>query len=170
MANTTIQLKYSSATATPTTLNVGEAAYSFTSDKFFIGNTTNHVLTIGGKYYTTLVDAATDANTASAIVKRDTVGMFSATAVKADLFGNANTATKWQTARNIGVSGDANGIVSVDGSANANIPLTLGNSGVSAGWNISNYSSNRCSRWFNRIRTTFSINGRIIIWQMHIRC
>uniref|UniRef100_A0A6C0JY15 Uncharacterized protein n=1 Tax=viral metagenome TaxID=1070528 RepID=A0A6C0JY15_9ZZZZ len=134
MANTTIQLKYSSATATPTTLNVGEAAYSFTSDKFFIGNTTNHVLTIGGKYYTTLVDAATDANTASAIVKRDTVGMFSATAVKADLFGNANTATKWQTARNIGVSGDANGIVSVDGSANANIPLTLGNSGVAAGW------------------------------------
>lgn len=134
MSNTTIQLKYSSTTSTPPSLNVGEVAYSFSSDKFFIGNTTNAILTIGGKYYTTLVDAATDANTTSAIVKRDADGIFSASAVKADLFGNANTTTKWQTARNIGVSGDANGIVSVDGTANANIPLTLGNSGVVAGW------------------------------------
>lgn len=133
MANTVIQLKYSTVNATPASLNVGEPAYSFQSNKLFIGNSTNHVLTIGGKYYTDLVDAATDTNTSSAIVKRDASGNFSAGTITAALSGNASTATKWQTARNIGVSGDATGIVSVDGSANANIPVTLTNTGVSAG-------------------------------------
>jgi hypothetical protein len=52
MANTVIQLKWSDATSTPTTLNVGEAAYSNTSHKFFIGDTAGNVLTIGGKYFT----------------------------------------------------------------------------------------------------------------------
>ena len=133
MANTVIQLKYSESTATPASLNVAEPAYSNNSNKLFIGLAGNQVIAIGGKYYTDLVDAATDANTNSTIVKRDASGMFSATAVKASLFGNANTAAAWQTARTIGVSGDANGTVSIDGSANANIPLTLGSTGVSAG-------------------------------------
>jgi hypothetical protein len=133
MANTVIQLKFSELTATPVTLNVAEPAYSNNSNKLFIGLAGNQVIAIGGKFFTDLVDAATDANTVSTIVKRDASGMFSATAVKASLFGNANTAAAWQTARTIGVSGDANGTVSVDGTANANIPLTLGNSGVVAG-------------------------------------
>lgn len=153
MANTVIQLKYSLATATPASLNVAEAAYSFSSNKLFIGNNTNGVITIGGKYYTDLVDAATDANTASAIVKRDASGNFSATTITAALNGNAATATKWQTARNIGVSGDATGIVSVDGSANANIPLTLNNTGVSAGF----YGSGTVVPVFN-----VAANGRIL--------
>jgi len=119
-------------TSVPPTLNVSEPAYSNVSNKLFIGDGTT-VVAIGGKYYTDLVDAATDANTVSTIVKRDASGIFSATAVKASLFGNANTAATWQTARTIGVSGDASGTVSIDGSVNANIPLTLGNSGVSAG-------------------------------------
>ena len=133
MANTVIQLKYSEGTATPASLNVAEPAYSNNSNKLFIGLAGNQVIAIGGKYYTDLVDAATDANTVSTIVKRDASGSFSATAVRASLFGNANTAAAWQTARTIGVSGDANGTVSIDGSANANIPLTLGSTGVSAG-------------------------------------
>jgi len=133
MANTVIQLKYSESTATPVSLNVAEPAYSNNSNKLFIGLAGNQVIAIGGKYYTDLVDAATDANTNSTIVKRDASGIFSATAVRASLFGNANTAAAWQTARTIGVSGDANGTVSIDGSANANIPLTLGSTGVSAG-------------------------------------
>jgi trimeric autotransporter adhesin len=133
MANTVIQLKYSEGTATPASLNVAEPAYSNNSNKLFIGLSGNQVVAIGGKYYTDIVDAATDANTVSTIVKRDGSGIFSATAVRASLFGNANTASIWQTARTIGVSGDANGTVSIDGSANANIPLTLGSTGVSAG-------------------------------------
>lgn len=51
MANTVIQLKWSDVTSAPATLNVGEAAYSNTSQKFFIGDSSNNVLTIGGKFY-----------------------------------------------------------------------------------------------------------------------
>ena len=133
MANTVIQLKYSETTAVPTTLNVAEPAYSNTSGKLFIGQAGNQVIAIGGRYYTQLLENAASANTANTIVKRDSAGIFSATAIYASLYGNANTASTWATARTIGVSGDANGTVSIDGSANANIPLTLGNSGVTAG-------------------------------------
>ena len=52
MANTVIQLKWSDVTSAPVTLNVGEAAYSNTSHKLYIGDTSNNVLTIGGKYFT----------------------------------------------------------------------------------------------------------------------
>jgi len=52
MANTVIQLKWSDVTSAPTTLNVGEPAYSNTSHKLFIGDTAGNVLTIGGKYFT----------------------------------------------------------------------------------------------------------------------
>jgi hypothetical protein len=133
MANTVIQLKYSEASAVPATLNVAEPAYSNTSGKLFIGQAGNQVIAIGGRYYTQLLEDAASINTANTIVKRDASGNFSAGTITAALSGNATTATAWQTARTIGVSGDANGTVSIDGSANANIPLTLGSTGVSAG-------------------------------------
>ena len=38
MANTTIQLKYSTLTATPSSLNVAEPAYSYSSNTLFIGS------------------------------------------------------------------------------------------------------------------------------------
>lgn len=48
--------------------------------------------------------------------------------------GNAGTATKWATARDLTISGDATGtFTAVDGSANVNASLTLANSGVVAG-------------------------------------
>ena len=128
MANTVIQLKWSEVTSTPVTLNVAEPAYSNTSGKLFIGRTNGGPIAVGGSYYTALIDAATNSNTASAIVKRDANGAFSGR-----LYGTANDALQWTTARTIGVSGDATGTVSVDGSADANIPLTLSNSGVTAG-------------------------------------
>ena len=134
MANTVIQLKFSEATSAPATLNVAEPAYSNNSNKLFIGLAGNQVIAIGGKYYTDLVDAATDANTNSTIVKRDASGMFSATAVKASLFGNANTATILQTSRLIGVSGDiVTNTVSFNGSTDANLSVTLSATGVTAG-------------------------------------
>ena len=51
MANTVIQLKFSDVTSAPPSLNVGEAAYSNTSQKLFIGDSASNVLTIGGKFY-----------------------------------------------------------------------------------------------------------------------
>ena len=45
--------------------------------------------------------------------------------VTADIDGNAGTATKLATARDISISGDGTGTTSFDGSANADIALTL---------------------------------------------
>lgn len=67
---TLFQIKRSAANAAPSTLQSGELAYSFNSDKIFIGNSTNAVLTIGGKYYTDVIDAASASNGASTLVKR----------------------------------------------------------------------------------------------------
>lgn len=72
--NTIIQILRSDTTAYPTSLNPGEQAYSYTSNRLFVGNTTNGVLTIGGKYYVDLVDGATAVNTGNTIVRRDTAG------------------------------------------------------------------------------------------------
>jgi len=136
MANTVIQLKYSSITNKPPTLNVAEPAYSNVSSTLWMDDGTG-VVAIGGKAYTDKIDAAASAATANVLVKRDTTGNASFNYVIGSLFGsvygNATSADKWFTARNIGVSGDATGIISVDGTANANIPLVLSNSGVAAG-------------------------------------
>lgn len=136
MANTVIQLKYSTATNKPPTLNVAEPAYSNVSSTLWIDDGTG-VVAIGGKAYTDKIDAAASAATANVLVKRDTTGNASFNYITANIvgsiFGNATSADKWFTPRNIGVSGDATGIISVDGTANANIPLVLSNSGVAAG-------------------------------------
>jgi hypothetical protein len=133
MANTTIQLKYSDVTSAPASLATAEVAYSNNSNKLYIGQSDGSVVAIGGKYYTGLVDAATSANTASAIVKRDADGNFTAATITANLSGNATTATTWRTARTLGLSGDATGTISVDGSSNQNISVVLANTAVTAG-------------------------------------
>ena len=134
MANTVIQLKWSEVTSAPTTLNVAEPAYSNVSGKFYIGGTDETPILIGGKYYVDIVDAATSSNTANTIVKRDNDGAFSASVVRAALFGNANTTTALQTARFFNFTGDVDPIaVSFDGTANADFSLELTNTGVTAG-------------------------------------
>ena len=153
MANTTIQLKWSEVTASPTTLNVAEPAYSNTSGKFFIGGTNQAPILVGGKYYVDRVDEATSTNTANVIVKRDSSGNFSAGIITAALYGNANTATTLQSARTISVTGDVDAnSVSFDGSQNIELNLELNNTGVSAG----NYGGN------NQIPTfAVDVDGRI---------
>lgn len=134
MANTVLQLKWSEVTFTPPSLNVAEPAYSNTSNKLFIGLSGNQVIAIGGKYYTDIVDAATSANTASTVVKRGTDGGFSATYVKASLYGNANTTTTLQTAQNIGITGDVLASnIAFDGSSAVMLSANLSTTGVSAG-------------------------------------
>jgi len=52
MANTVIQLKFSTSTATPPSLNVAEPAYSYASNTFFIGSPNGTgAIAIGGKFY-----------------------------------------------------------------------------------------------------------------------
>ena len=98
--STTIQIKRSTGSAAPATSDLvnGEMAYAQdtsndgASAKLYIESVdsgANAVIhTIGGKYYTDEVDGATNANTASKIVKRDGSGNFSAGTITAALTGN----------------------------------------------------------------------------------
>ena len=134
-----VRIKRSEVSGNPAVLGQGELAYSALADngsnggdRLYIGmgtetagNAVNHIV-VGGKYFTDAITAATDANTASTIVKRDSSGNFSAGTITAALSGNATTATTWATARNLSLSGDATATLSsVDGSANVSAALTL---------------------------------------------
>lgn len=136
MANTVIQLKYSNITNKPPTLNVAEPAYSNVSGTLWMDDGTG-VVAIGGKAYTDKIDAAASIATANVLVKRDTTGNVAFHYVFANVIGrlegNASSASKWFTSRVIGVDGDATGVVSVDGTADANIPLVLTNTTVTPG-------------------------------------
>lgn len=146
-----LRIKRSEVSGNPAVLGAGELAYSGLADngsnggdRLYIGmgtetagNAVNHVI-IGGKRYTDLVDAATNANTASTIVKRDASGNFTATMITSNLTGNvtgnASTATAWQNARSLSLTGDATATFSsIDGSANVSTALTLASTGVTAG-------------------------------------
>lgn len=138
----TIKIKRSGITGTPSALGQGELAYSWQSAtrKLFIGTGTEtdgaaaNIAVIGGEYYTDIIDAATSANTAGTLVLRDVSGNFSAGTITAALSGNASTATTLQTSRNFSASGDATApSVAFNGSANVGLVLTLANSGVTAG-------------------------------------
>jgi uncharacterized protein CbrC (UPF0167 family) len=134
-----LRIKRSDVSGNPAVLGAGELAYtalpdngSNGGDRLYIGmgtetagNAVNHVI-IGGKRYTDMVDAATNANTASTIVKRDANGDFTARNITADLIGNSATTTKWLNARSLALTGDATAtLASVDGSANVSTAITL---------------------------------------------
>lgn len=91
---TVIQIKRSSGSTAPTTAALAEGELAYAQDqsgsganaKLYIESldsdgTTAVIHAIGGKYYTDAVDAATDSNTGSTIVKRDASGDFSANAI-----------------------------------------------------------------------------------------
>ena len=134
-----VRIKRSSVSGNPTTLAAGELAYSALidtgangGDRLYIGmgtetsgNAVNHVV-IGGKFFTDMVTAATNLNTASTLVKRDASGNFTAGTITAALSGNATTASSWATARNLSLTGDATAtLLSVDGSQAVSAALTL---------------------------------------------
>jgi hypothetical protein len=146
-----LRIKRSEVSGNPAVLGAGELAYSGLTDngsnggdRLYIGmgtetagNAVNHVI-IGGKRYTDLVDAATNANTASTIVRRDASGNFAATMITSNLTGNvtgnASTATAWLNARTLSLTGDATATLSgIDGTANVSAALTLATTGVTAG-------------------------------------
>jgi hypothetical protein len=142
-----LKIKRSETSGNPAVLGAGELAYSGLTDngsnggdRLYIGmgtetagNAVNHII-IGGKRYTDMVDAATDLNTVSTLVKRDSNGDFSARNITAALIGNSSTTTKWLNARNLQLTGDATAtFTGVDGSANISTAITLANTAVTAG-------------------------------------
>lgn len=135
-----IRIKRSTVAGNPSTLGVGELAYSALADngsnggdRLYIGmgspetagNAQSHIV-IGGKYFTDMVTNATDANTASTLVKRDASGNFTAGTITAALTGNAASATKWATGRTLSLSGDLTYTSpSFDGTGNVTAVATL---------------------------------------------
>jgi hypothetical protein len=146
-----IRIKRSTVAGNPSTLAAGELAYSALADngsnggdRLYIGmgtetsgNAANHVV-IGGKYFTDMVSAATNANTANTIVKRDASGNFNAGTITGTLSGNASTATALQTARTISLTGDVTYTSgSFDGTGNVTGTATL----ATVNTNVGTYGS-----------------------------
>jgi len=137
---TVIQIKRSTASTAPTASALAEAEMAYAQDKANDGasailyiesvNNANEAVVhkIGGKYYTDLMDAATATKTNGAIVKRDGAGAIAADVtgnVTGDLTGNADTASAWETARSLTLTGDASGTVSIDGSGDVSMAVTV---------------------------------------------
>jgi cytoskeletal protein CcmA (bactofilin family) len=72
-----------------------------------------------------LLAAATNNDDASTLVKRDSLGDFSAGTITANLTGNADTATKLSSTRTFAVTGDITGTVSSDLTAGASITTAI---------------------------------------------
>lgn len=141
---TVIQIKRSANVGAPSLSDLvqGELAYSYDQSNDGVGaklyievdnNSGNVIHTIGGKYYTDLIDGATASNTANKLVKRDGSGNFSAGIITANLYGNANTATRLATTRYINLTGDATGTAAFDGSGNADISVSINANGIALG-------------------------------------
>jgi hypothetical protein len=85
----------------------------------------------------TITSNATNANTGSTIVFRDSGGNFSAGTITAALVGNASTATSaaaWTTARTITLTGDVTGVSAAwDGSTNISFATTIAADSVALG-------------------------------------
>lgn len=139
-----IKIKRSAVAGNPATLGAGELAYSSLADngsnggdRLYIGtgsetdgNAANHEV-IGGKFFTAMITAATNLNTISTLVKRDSSGNFSAGTITAnsfvgDLTGLASSATKWATARTLSLTGDVTYTSpSIDGTGDVTAVATL---------------------------------------------
>lgn len=138
-----IKIKRSETSGNPSTLGAGELAYSGLpdngsngGDRLYIGtgtetagNAVNHVV-IGGKYFTDQVNAATAANTANTLVRRDasgniTVGTITASSIVGPFSGTVDTSAKWATARVLSLTGDGTASLTVDGSANVSASFSL---------------------------------------------
>ena len=82
----------------------------------------------------TLAVDATNLNTASKVVARDSNGDFSAGSITATLLGNATTATAWQSARTLSLTGDVTGSATgIDGSGNITVATTIAADSVALG-------------------------------------
>lgn len=131
-SNTSILIKRSTSTATPTSLKSGELAVSYSSNNIFIGSPTGDgALPIGGYNTYTAVNNATNANTASTLVKRDANGAF-----YGRLYGDANTSDTLTNSQNFSISGGDISASSVgfNGSAGVTLNASLNNvGGLSAG-------------------------------------
>jgi hypothetical protein len=176
VSNTSILIKRSSTTTNPGTLKAGEIAYSYVSNTLYFGTVAgNGTINIGGQYYTSTIDAATNANTASTLVKRDADGSFAG-----NLQGSSANSYALINSRNFSISGgdiaatavgfDGTAAVTLNASLNAVSGLSAGTYGsttaipvigLSANGRVTSISTSAIATSFNIANTTASntING-----------
>ena len=128
MANTVIQIKRSVATTAPTaaSLSAAELAYSYLSDKLFIGSSDgSQVIEIGGRYYVnTAIQAFQAANAANIIASQ--------------AFDKANAANV--LAFNTGIGANAFASATIAG-ANAFFTATIAGANSAVGTAANNFAS-----------------------------
>jgi len=182
MANTVIQLKFSTVTATPTSLNVAEPAYSYSSNTLFIGSPAGTgSIAIGGQFFIDKFQRGFDTanaaflaantssssafvqaafNTANASFNHANAGFQAANSAGSyanSAFAAANAANATDTTQN-------NSITAAFTQANSNFVsavtrLTVTNSGASA-YLIDQYSGNNPSIYVSGGETiAFHLNG-----------
>ena len=134
ISNTNILIKRSSTTGRPSALKAGELAYSYQSNTIFIGSPDgNGVVNVGGQYYTSQIDSATNVNTGGTLVKRNADGNISVGFITADgisvsglTANSAIYADQLLYPRHFSTSGDATASpVSFNGTANVDLSLVL---------------------------------------------
>jgi len=130
MAGTVIITKYSTATGTPATdaLAVGEQAYSFNSDKLFIGETSGSDVVariIGGQHYTDMLDHTAGSLTASSALVVDASSKLDNLNVD-NLNINGNAIISTNSNGNITITPNGSGSVVIDGLSH---PTADGSSG-----------------------------------------
>jgi hypothetical protein len=118
MSGTVIITKYSLATGSPATndLAVGEQAYSFSSDRMFIGETSGSDVVarvVGGQLFTDMMDHTAGTLTASSAVIVDANSKIDHLIVdNLDINGNAITST--DSNGNITITPNGSGYVVLD--------------------------------------------------------
>jgi hypothetical protein len=121
MSGTVIVTKYSTGTGSPATdaLAVGEQAYSFTSDKLFIGQTDGSDVVariIGGQLYTDMMDHAAGTLTASSAIIVDANSKIDVMNVgNITVTGSTNTISSTNTNGDIVITPHGSGEVIIDG-------------------------------------------------------
>ena len=121
MSGTVIITKYSTSTGSPASdaLAVGEQAYSFNSDKLFIGETVGGAVvarTIGGQHFTDMLDHTAGTLTASSAIIVDANSKINNLNVgNITVTGATNTITSTDTNGNIVITPNGSGKVILDG-------------------------------------------------------
>ena len=121
MSGTVIITKYSTSTGSPASdaLAVGEQAYSFNSDKLFIGETSGGAVvarTIGGQFFTDMMDHTAGTLTASSAVIVDANSKINNFNIgNITVTGATNTISSTNTNGNIVITPNGSGEVIIDG-------------------------------------------------------
>jgi hypothetical protein len=156
MANTVIQIKRSTVTTAPTagSLSAAEPAYSYLSDKLFIGSSDgSQVIEIGGRYYVnTAIQAFSKANSAQDIavaafekansdsnVYATIAGANSAVGAGANAFASSTSAGVGAGANNYLLAVIAGANTAVGAGANAFSAATIAGANTAVGAGANNY-------------------------------